>query len=128
MTPTDTAAADAGTATAADRAEVATWLDAHWPHWRAEALRALDKGTLVVAHDHEGISAFCAYDVNRAGTVRSYHATRGGGIAPTPQRILRPLEDPVLGPWVRLWDGKGRREVVAVAELVRMAFGDDAAR
>ena len=60
---------DTTTATAADRAEVESWLDAHWPHWRAEALRALDRGTLVVAHDHEGISAFCAYGVNRAGWV-----------------------------------------------------------
>jgi GNAT superfamily N-acetyltransferase len=78
-------AADAATATAADRAEVATWLDAHWPHWRAEALRALDKGTLVVTHDHEGISAFCAYDVNRAGwigpvAVRPDLLGRGAGV------------------------------------------------
>jgi mycothiol synthase len=60
---------DTTTATATDRPEVTTWLDAHWPHWRAEALRALDKGTLVVAHDREGISAFCAYGVNRAGWI-----------------------------------------------------------
>jgi len=73
------------TATAADRTEVATWLDAHWPHWRAEALRALDKGTLIVAHDGEGIRAFCAYDVNRAGwvgpvAVRPDLLGRGAGV------------------------------------------------
>ncbi len=73
------------TATAADRADVATWLDAHWAHWSAEALRALDKGTLVVASDGEGIRAFCAYDVNRAGwvgpvAVRPDLLGRGAGV------------------------------------------------
>ena len=48
---------------------MATWLATHWAHWSAEALRALDKGTLVVASDGDGIRAFCAYDVNRAGWV-----------------------------------------------------------
>ncbi len=76
---------EAATATAADRAEVATWLDDHWPHWRAEALRALDNGTLVVDRDQEGIRAFCAYDVNRAGwvgpvAVRPELLGRGAGV------------------------------------------------
>lgn len=76
---------DTTTATAADRAEVATWLDAHWPHWSAEALRALDQGTLVVARDREGIRAFCAYGVNRAAwigpvAVRPDLLGRGAGV------------------------------------------------
>ena len=76
---------DTTTATAADRTEVATWLDAHWAHWSAEALRALDKGTLVVARDGEGLSAFCAYNVNRAGwigpvAVRPDLLGRGAGV------------------------------------------------
>lgn len=76
---------DTTTATAADRADVATWLDTHWAHWSAEALRALDKGTLVVASDGEGIRAFCAYDVNRAGwvgpvAVRPDLLGRGAGV------------------------------------------------
>src|SRR5207244_13049295 len=76
---------DTTTATAADRVEVAAWLDTHWPHWSAEALRALDKGTLVVASDSEGMSAFCAYGVNRAGwigpvAVRPDLLGRGAGV------------------------------------------------
>ena len=39
----------------------------HWPNWRAEVLRALDKGNLVITRDGSGISAFCAFEVNRAG-------------------------------------------------------------
>ncbi len=66
------------------------------------------------------------YDANRAGQVRSYHDRKARGIAPTPQRILQPVEDPALGPRVTLWDGKGGRETVAVAELVRRVFGESA--
>jgi len=65
------------------RAEVDSWMHTHWPNWRAEALRALDKGNLVVSRDDESpvgdqaerrvgedrgaISSFCAFEVNRAG-------------------------------------------------------------
>jgi GNAT superfamily N-acetyltransferase len=49
------------------RAEVAAWMGRHWPNWEAEALRALDRSTLVISRDDQGISAFCAYDVNRSG-------------------------------------------------------------
>ena len=34
-----------------DRDEVDTWMSAHWRNWRAEVLRALDKGNLVIARD-----------------------------------------------------------------------------
>jgi len=56
-------------ATEAERAEVAAWLDEHWPNWKAEALRALDGSTLVISRDDRGLAAFCAYDVNRAGVL-----------------------------------------------------------
>ena len=42
----------------------------HWPNWRLEVLRALDKGNLVIARDDGEageLTAFCAFEVNRAG-------------------------------------------------------------
>jgi GNAT superfamily N-acetyltransferase len=54
-------------ARAADRAELDAWATQHWPNWRSEILRALDKGNLVVAHDDAGVSAICAFEVNRTG-------------------------------------------------------------
>ena len=54
-------------ATASDRDEVDAWMNTHWSNWRAEVLRALDKGNLAIARDETGISAFCAFEVNRAG-------------------------------------------------------------
>jgi GNAT superfamily N-acetyltransferase len=54
-------------ATAADRDEVAGWTTTHWANWRAEVLRALDHGTLLLARDTEGIAGFCAWSVNRGG-------------------------------------------------------------
>jgi len=54
-------------ATAAQRDEIDTWARSHWPNWRAEILRALDKGNLLLAHDDAGVSAFCAFEVNRRG-------------------------------------------------------------
>lgn len=55
-------------ATAEERPDVDTWMSAHWSNWRREVLRALDKGNLVLARDEDGdISAFCAFEVNRAG-------------------------------------------------------------
>jgi GNAT superfamily N-acetyltransferase len=56
-------------ATAAERHEVAAWMATHWPNWQAEALRALDRSTLVISRDEAGMSAFCAYDVNRGGVL-----------------------------------------------------------
>ena len=51
----------------ADRDEIATFMTKHWLNWKPEVLRALDKGNLVIARDNEGVSAFCAFEVNRAG-------------------------------------------------------------
>ncbi|GAC1316236.1 MAG: hypothetical protein NVSMB12_12790 [Acidimicrobiales bacterium] len=69
-----------------DRDEVDRWLSAHWPNWRMEALRALDKGNLVIERDADGISAFCAFEVNRRGflgpvAVRPDLLGRGAGQA-----------------------------------------------
>ena len=55
-----------------DRDDVDSFMAANWPNWRAEVLRALDKGNLVVAREDEGartgsVSAFCAFEVNRRG-------------------------------------------------------------
>jgi GNAT superfamily N-acetyltransferase len=54
-------------ATEEDRDEVAAWMAANWANWRAEVLRALDKGTLLLSRDREGVVGFCAWDVNRRG-------------------------------------------------------------
>jgi GNAT superfamily N-acetyltransferase len=50
-----------------ERDEVDGWLTKHWANWRPEGLRALDKGNLVLCRDDEGISAICAFEVNRSG-------------------------------------------------------------
>jgi GNAT superfamily N-acetyltransferase len=50
-----------------DRDEIDTWMAEHWSNWRLEVLRALDNGNLVIARDESGISAFCGFEVNRAG-------------------------------------------------------------
>jgi GNAT superfamily N-acetyltransferase len=54
-------------ARADERAEVADWMARHWPNWEAEALRALDKSTLLLSRDGDDITGFCAYGVNRQG-------------------------------------------------------------
>jgi GNAT superfamily N-acetyltransferase len=57
-------------ASAADRDELDAWMSTHWSNWRAEVLRALDKGNLVVARgegDDGPVTAFCAFEVNRGG-------------------------------------------------------------
>jgi N-acetylglutamate synthase-like GNAT family acetyltransferase len=74
-------------ATAADRDAVDAWSSAHWGFWRAEMLRALDQGGLVLAEDADGIAAVCAHDVTRAGfvgpvAVRPDVLGRGVGVAP----------------------------------------------
>ena len=54
-------------ATADERHEVGEWFATHWSNWRSEGLRALDRGNLVLCRDDAGISAICAFEVNRAG-------------------------------------------------------------
>jgi GNAT superfamily N-acetyltransferase len=50
-----------------ERSEVVEWFAKHWANWRLEGLRALDKGNLVLCRDDQGISAICAFEVNRSG-------------------------------------------------------------
>ncbi len=52
-----------------DHAEVDDWMACHWPNWRLEVLRALDRGNLVLARDDGSgdLTAFCAFEVNRSG-------------------------------------------------------------
>jgi GNAT superfamily N-acetyltransferase len=73
---------------AADRAEVDGWMTTHWPNWRAEVLRALDKGNLLISRDDTAISAFCAFEVNRAGFL--------GPVAARPDLIGRGAGRPAL--------------------------------
>ncbi len=57
---------------AGDTAELDEWMAAHWSNWRLEALRALDKGNLVIARDGGAsgpLTAFCAFEVNRRGVL-----------------------------------------------------------
>jgi len=58
-------------ASAEDRGEIDHWMARHWPNWRLEVLRALDKGNLVLERGGEqgdrDLVAFCAFEVNRAG-------------------------------------------------------------
>ena len=56
-------------ATAQDRAEVDAFVSEQWANWRAEALRALDHGSLLVDRDERGLTGFCAWDVNRRGLI-----------------------------------------------------------
>ena len=71
-----------------ERQELDAWMTRHWPHWRAEVLRACDQGSLVLARASGDITAFCAYDVNRSGTL--------GPIASRPDLIGRGVGAPLL--------------------------------
>ena len=54
----------------ADHDDVDEFMAANWPNWRAEVVRALSKGNLVLARDDGdtgAVSAFCAFEVNRRG-------------------------------------------------------------
>ena len=68
-----------------ERCEIDQWMANHWPNWRLEVLRALEKGNLVIARGEGAagagaaggaaaggaaagdLTAFCAFEVNRAG-------------------------------------------------------------
>jgi GNAT superfamily N-acetyltransferase len=102
-------------AVASDRTEVEVWMGAHWSNWAAEALRALDHGSLVLSRGDEGITGFCAYDVNRRGLL--------GPVAVRPDLIGKGVgEALVLGALHRMRAG-GRREaeVVWVGPIVPYA-------
>jgi GNAT superfamily N-acetyltransferase len=74
-------------ATPAERDEIEAWTGTHWSNWQAEALRALEKNNLVIGRDDNGISAMCAFEVNRAGFLGPVAARpdligKGAGRAP----------------------------------------------
>ena len=75
-------------AVAADRDGLEAWAANHWPNWRAEIVRAADKGNLLVTNDARGISAVCAFEVNRRGSL--------GPVAVRPDLIGKGAGRPVL--------------------------------
>ncbi len=53
-----------------DYDELDQWMSTHWSNWRPEVLRALGKGNLVTERGEGpdgGVTAFCAFEVNRRG-------------------------------------------------------------
>ncbi len=54
-------------ATPQDRDEAAAWARANWPNWETEMLRCLERGTLMLERDDDGIVAFCCWDGARTG-------------------------------------------------------------
>lgn len=87
----------------------------HWPGWRLEALRALDRGTLRVGHDAGGLTGFCAWDVNRRGLL--------GPVAVRPDLMGRGAGRPlVLGALHQLRrEGRDAAEVVWVGPIAPYA-------
>jgi GNAT superfamily N-acetyltransferase len=75
-------------ATLDERDEITAWTGQHWQNWQAEVLRALEKRNLVIARDATGISAICAFEVNRAGFL--------GPVAARPDLIGRGAGRPAL--------------------------------
>ncbi len=102
-------------AVASDRPEVEGWMARHWSNWSAEALRALDKETLLLTRGDEGITGFCAYDVNRRGLL--------GPVAVRPDLIGKGVgEALVLGALHRMRSaGQRQAEVVWVGPIVPYA-------
>lgn len=97
------------------RDEVDDWMATHWAGWRLEVMRAFDKGTLVLARDDAGISAFCAYNVNRGGLI--------GPVASRFELIGTGAAAPcIVGALHRLRaEGRDRAEVVWVGPIVPYA-------
>ena len=102
-------------AVTADRDAVAEWATEHWSFWCAEMLRACDQDGLVLAEDAAGITAVCAYDVNRAGFV--------GPVAVRPDRLGRGDGwAPLLGALHRLRaTGRDHAEIAWVSPVVPYA-------
>jgi hypothetical protein len=97
------------------RDEVDDWMSTHWAGWRLEVLRAFDKGTLLLARDDAGISAFCAYNVNRRGLIGPV-ASRFELIGKGASAAL------IIGALHRLRaEGRDRAEVVWVGPIVPYA-------
>ncbi len=97
------------------RDEVDQWMATHWFGWRLEVLRAFDKGTLLMARDDDGISAFCAYNVNRAGLIgpvaARFDLIGKGAAAPVVAGVLHRLRA----------EGRDQCEVVWIGPIVPYA-------
>lgn len=100
---------------ARDRSTLEGWAETHWPFWRAEMMRALEQGGLVVTEDTDGLAAVCAHDVNRAGLV--------GPVAARPDLIGRGVGvAPLLGALHRMRTaGRTRAEIAWVGPIVPYA-------
>ena len=98
-----------------DRDAVAEWATEHWSFWCAEMLRSCDQDGLVLAEDGGGITAVCAYDVNRAGFV--------GPVAVRPDRLGHgDGRAPLLGALHRLRaSGRTHAEIAWVSPVVPYA-------
>ena len=98
-----------------DRGELEQWMAKHWPNWKGEVMRAFDQGSLVLRRDEDDITAFCAYEVNREGTL--------GPVASRPDLIGRGVGAPLLvGALHRLRAmGRHRVEVLWVGPMVPYA-------
>jgi GNAT superfamily N-acetyltransferase len=97
---------------------MSAWMARHWPDWRLEVLRALAGGTLVVTREPEGdesYRAFCAYDVNRKGTL--------GPVAVRPDLLGKGAGSAALMRALHLMREKGyeRAEVLWVSPVVPYA-------
>jgi len=96
-------------AVASDRDAVDAWMATHWPNWRLEVLRALDKGNLVVSHEGGpagDLEAFCAFEVNRRGLL--------GPVAVRPDLIGRGRGKAALVGALHELRRRGAREVSVV--------------
>jgi mycothiol synthase len=98
-----------------ERAEIDAWMALHWPNWRAEVMRGFDQGSLLLRRDDSDIIGFCAYDVNRAGTL--------GPIASRPDLIGKGVGAPLLvGALHRIRStGRSTVEVLWVGPIVPYA-------
>jgi predicted N-acetyltransferase YhbS len=99
----------------ADRDEIAAFMAKHWPNWHDEVLRALGKQNLVVVRGADGVRAFCAFEVNRAGYL--------GPVAARPDLIGQGAATPALVGALHELRRRGRSsiEVVWVGPIVPYA-------
>ena len=102
-------------ASESERMELEEWSRRYWERWRPEILRAVDRGTLVITRDEQGIAGVCAYDVTRRGLI--------GPVAVRHDLIGRAAGvTPLLGALHRMQaDGRSRAEISWVGPLVPYA-------